>query len=639
MTSKTSILDSIVHPSDLKRLSFEECRDLAGEIRERIVDVVSENGGHLASNLGVVELTISLHRVFESPKDKIIWDVGHQCYAHKLLTGRKDKFNTIRQKNGLSGFPKRSESEHDVFETGHSSTSISAGLGMLAGMDLKGVGGKVVAVIGDGALTGGMAFEALNHAGHLKKDLIIVLNDNAMSISPNVGALSSYLSRLTATKLYQEIRNRIDRGVKRIPLFGERFFDVIVRMKRGIKAFFFKETIFSDLGFEYVGPLDGHNVPLLSAVLKNSRLLGKPVVVHVSTMKGRGYSHAEGDPTFYHGVSPFSVVDGKLERKPPRTFTQAFSQSLMEEAEKDPRIVAITAAMVKGTGLVPFQKEYPQRFFDVGITEQHAVTFAAGLAASGMKPVVALYSTFIQRAVDQVVHDVALSGLPVIFALDRAGLVPGDGETHQGVFDIALFRGIPGLTMLSPASQEEMRVMLEKAFAMNGPVILRYPKASCMLEDPVFAQPMQEGRGVFPRSLEGEVLLMGTGGLMPELLEAAKLLEEDGVSTDLYNLRYLKPLDREYLIKVLSNYEIVFLVEEGVKMGGIGEEIGALCAEEKLPLHFTQLGVEDSFQSQATRVELLESCGLSGEGIRGEVLRVLKSTGIISGITLHAVGS
>ena len=284
---------------------------------------------------------------------------------------------------------------------------------------------------------------------------------------------------------------------------GNGFFDVIVRMKRGIKAFFFKETIFSDLGFEYVGPLDGHNVPLLSAVLKNSRLLGKPVVVHVSTMKGRGYSHAEGDPTFYHGVSPFSVVDGKLERKPPRTFTQAFSQSLMEEAEKDPRIVAITAAMVKGTGLVPFQKEYPQRFFDVGITEQHAVTFAAGLAASGMKPVVSLYSTFIQRAVDQVVHDVALSGLPVIFALDRAGLVPGDGETHQGVFDIALFRGIPGLTMLSPASQEEMKVMLEKAFAMNGPVILRYPKASCMLEDSVFAQPMQEGERCFSPFLRG----------------------------------------------------------------------------------------------------------------------------------------
>ena len=504
-----SILEAVNLPEDLKTLSVRDLKKLSGEIRNKIIEVVSANGGHLASNLGVVELTIALHRVFKSPVDKIIWDVGHQCYAHKILTGRKEQFHTVRQSGGLSGFPKRSESIHDPFNTGHSSTSISAGLGMLTGMKIQNIPGKVIAVIGDGSLTGGIAFEALNHAGHLGKELIVVLNDNNMSINANVGALSLYLSRLTTTLFYQTFKRNFDNMVKKIPLVGGFLNDSIARCKKGVKAVFFKDNLFSDLGFEYVGPIDGHNMGQLINVLESVKKISKPVVIHVSTVKGKGYEQAEGDPTFYHGVSPFSLVDGKVEKKSRITYTEAFSSSLIEYAGKDKRIVAITAAMAEGTGLKNFKLKYPDRFFDVGITEQHAVTFAAGLAASGMKPVVAIYSTFMQRAVDQVIHDTALQSLPVIFIVDRAGLIENDGETHQGIFDISLFRSIPNLELLSPYDQADMDRMLEYALKSEKPVMIRFPKD--IAPDPVGeSHEVITGKGRFLYKNTSEILLIGT---------------------------------------------------------------------------------------------------------------------------------
>ncbi|MFP4443778.1 MAG: 1-deoxy-D-xylulose-5-phosphate synthase, partial [Spirochaetia bacterium] len=421
-----SVLSEIIKDDDIRKIPEDSLSKLAGEIRELIINVISKNGGHLASNLGVVELTIALHRVFSSPKDTIVWDVGHQCYTHKILTGRKENFPTIRLENGLSGFPKRNESIHDSVETGHASTAISSALGILEGKRLRGIPGKVIAVVGDGALGGGLALEGMNHAGHLKKDLIIILNDNSMSINKNVGALSSYLSRLTATELYQNFRDRFDTLVNTIPKVGPDLMNMIDRFKKAVKAVAYKETLFSDLGFEYVGPIDGHNIRGLISVMNNIKNFSKPVVLHVKTVKGNGYSFAENDPASFHGISPFSVEDGKVEPPQDYTFTRAFSGSLLDLSETDEKIIAVTAAMAKGTGLLAFKEKYPRRFYDVGITEQHAVTFSSGLAAAGLKPVVAIYSTFLQRAVDQVIHDVAMPGHSVIFALDRSGLVGND---------------------------------------------------------------------------------------------------------------------------------------------------------------------------------------------------------------------
>ncbi len=616
------LLDRIESPEDLKALPETELPALAEEIRSTIIRVVGRNGGHLASNLGVVELTIAIHRVFDSPVDRIIWDVGHQCYTHKLLTGRAADFHTLRTRDGISGFPKRSESEHDVFETGHSSTSLSAALGMLVGAERTGRDGRVVAVIGDGSLTGGMAFEALNHAGHLKRDLIIIVNDNQMSISPNVGALSSYLSRITATNLYQTIRRRIDTGVEKIPVFGRRLLDLIVRVKKGIKAFFFRESLFSDLGFEYVGPLDGHNIALLIKVLSNVRMLRKPIVVHVSTQKGRGYQLAELDPTLYHGLAPFSILDGKLEEKSSVSYTEVFSRRLIETAEHDESIAAITAAMARGTGLAPFRHRFPDRFYDVGICEQHAMTFSAGLAATGLTPVVALYSTFLQRAVDQLIHDVALPDYHVVCVADRAGVVPGDGETHQGIYDIALTRSLPGLTILAPGSREDLVRMLDTAFGMSGPVLIRFPKAEAPAI-PELDVPLEPGRGVFlKRSLE-DVLLIAVGGLCIEALESAALLRERGVGVDIYALRYVTPLDPMHLAELASGYRRIFIIEEGVVCGGAGE--GVLAALNSAGVRtgagpsIDTIGIGGLFNARGTRRELLAGCRIDGAGIADRV--------------------
>jgi len=624
MTEK-KILDTIRGPQDLHGLSYPQLEQLARELRGAIMEVVSKNGGHLASNLGVVELTLALHKVFRSPHDKIIWDVGHQCYTHKLITGRKNRFHTLRTLGGMSGFPRREESPHDIVETGHASTSISVALGILSGQKLTGVDGKVVAVIGDGALTGGVALEALNQAAGCGNDLIIVLNDNKKSISDNVGAISYYLTSLAATRLYQSFKKRFDRAVERIPLFGSQLLQGISRLKKGLKALFFRETLFSDLGLEYFGPIDGHNLPMLVRILKDVKKLDKPTVVHVCTVKGKGYIPAEGDPTLYHGVSPFSIVDGKLETKDSPTFTEAFSGLVADLAQEDERVVAITAAMANGTGLRLFQTRFPDRFYDVGIAEQHAVTFASGLARAGLKPVLAIYSTFLQRAVDQVIHDVAIPRLPVVFAVDRAGLVGPDGETHQGAFDIALFRSIPGLFILAPSTLGEMELMLRYALAKATPVMIRYPKAPCCASQATDAQPLLEGRGVMVRRNRGEVLIVSFGALLSEALQAVELLEGLKIRTDVYDLRFLQPVDLDHLVSLFYRYRLICIAEEGSRCGGIGEQIAAELKQRGIALPLIHLGFPRKFLPHGSRRELLALYGLDGRNIAVSIEQALVS--------------
>jgi 1-deoxy-D-xylulose-5-phosphate synthase len=620
MTDPASLLSRINDPADLKRLKVGELIRLAAEIREEIISTVNRNGGHLASNLGVVELTIALHRVFNSPVDKIVWDVGHQCYAHKLLTGRFDSFQSLRRMGGLSGFPKRSESPHDAFNTGHASTSISAALGLLAGERILGGEARTVAVIGDGALTGGLAYEALSHAGQLGLPLIVILNDNKMSISANVGGLSKYLSRLSLKAKYQLFRRTFDSLVKRIPHFGGLLFDVIVRLKRAVKAVFYTDNFFVDLGFEYVGPIDGHHIGYLTEILNDARKLDRPVVVHVITRKGKGYFRAEDDPGAYHGIS------GSLAAAPAfsgeKTFTDAFGAALLAAARRDPRVVAVTAAMGKGTGLDAFKKAFPGRFFDVGIAEGHGVTFAAALAARGLRPVAAIYSTFMQRAADQVIHDAALQRLPLVFALDRSGFVGDDGETHQGLFDISLFRPVPNLSLLAPAGEAELGLMLDWALdqGRRGPVLIRYPKAPCPADMRAFSLPLEEGRGVFLRREGARVCIAFTGGLLAQVLEASRLLAAEGVFVDLYNLRFLKPVDEDYLSRVIDEYSLVVFAEEGIRGGGFGEYAADLALRRACRGAVLSLAVRENHVSQGTREELLRVNGLDGMGIAFHVL-------------------
>jgi 1-deoxy-D-xylulose-5-phosphate synthase len=576
---------------------------------------VSRNGGHLASNLGVVELAIALHRVYVSPEDKIVWDVGHQCYAHKLLTGRFDVFPTLRKAGGLSGFPKPAESPHDAFGTGHASTSISAALGLLAGERLQGGNGRAVAVIGDGALTGGLAYEALSHAGQLALPLVVILNDNKMSISPNVGGLSKYLSRLSMKARYQSFRRKFDSLTKKLPGIGEGVYNGIVRLKRAVKAIFYTDNFFVDLGFEYVGPIEGHHIQRLEQVFRDVRNLDRPVVIHVITRKGKGYDLAEEDPGSYHGVTSFSAEGEDRPGQKETSFTDIFSRFILEAGRKDPRVVAITAAMEKGTGLSAFKGEFPHRFFDVGIAEEHAVTFASGLAARGLRPVAAVYSTFIQRAVDQVIHDTALQNLPVTFVLDHAGFVGDDGETHQGLFDIALFRPVPHMTILAPAGEAELRLMLYWALNGPGPSIIRYPKGACARETAGLARPLEWGRGIFVRHGDRSLCIAFTGSLYAQVLEAAEILESRGIPADLYNLRFLKPIDETYLAGILNQYEAVLFVEEGVRLGGFGEYAAELGSRKNCTARIMTLGAQDRFMSQGTREELLQRNGLDGEGI------------------------
>ena len=616
------------------------------EIRKRIISTVAKNGGHLASNLGVVELTLALHRVFESPEDAIIFDVSHQCYTHKLLTGRYADFGSLRKHGGISGFTRRSESTHDFFDNGHSSTSISQGLGLLTAWEKtekeqKHAGRnpkkrKVVVVIGDGALTGGLAYEALAHAGQLAKNLIVVLNDNQMSISPNTGSISRYLSTLTMTRFYQRFRYFVDNLVDKIPNSKNHIGKFIYRLKRAIKGMFLSNNFFADLGFEYVGPLDGHNIRELEENLQRVKQLPKPVIVHVRTKKGKGYSPAENDPSSFHGVGPFQISDGKMEKFDTLSFTEAFNNCLLSLAEKNAKIMAITAAMSKGTGLDSFARHYPDRFFDVGIAEEHAVTFASGLATGGMIPIVAIYSTFIQRSIDQIIHDVALSNNHVVLCIDRAGAVPQDGETHQGIFDIALLLPIPNMTILAPATAIDLSLCLMWAINAKKPVAIRYPKLSCPSELPSFESPMHEGRGILLKNEEfaanlsvafeddgsqkaKKMLLVCTGGIFDETLILARNLLQNTVNTDIYSLRFIKPFDTDYFVSLAKNYDAIAIIEDGVKTGGIGEHLSATLFERGIK-NVTVFAFPDTFLAHGTRAEILDDAGLSAQKILKKLL-------------------
>lgn len=631
--SSKILLSKIHSPEDIKKLSQKELKQLAQEIRTTIINVVGKNGGHLASNLGVVELTIALHRVFNSPQDAIVWDVSHQCYTHKLLTGRYEEFPTLRKAGGLSGFTNKNESVHDYFINGHSSTSISSALGLLTARELNGEKGKVIAVIGDGALTGGMAFEGLSHAGQLSKNLIVILNDNQMSIDHNTGSVSRYLSRLTMTAGYQTFRYRVDKAIDKIPYLGRRLEKIIFRFKRAIKGMFLTNNLFVDFGFEYVGPLDGHNEAALERELRRVSKLPRPVVVHVVTKKGKGYSPAENNPELFHGIGPFQISDGTVEKFDTQSFTEAFSNLMVEEGEKNTDIVAITAAMAKGTGLSAFSHKFPERFFDVGIAEEHAVTFAGGLSKGGKVPVVCIYSTFIQRSVDQMIHDIALQKSHAIFMLDRAGAVPADGVTHQGIYDIALFRPIPELELLTVCSASDLRLCFEWAVEKGTSVVIRYPKLTCPTEVPQMSTPVELGRGIFipctefpienisEAELEAKkkkILIVATGGMYSEVQKAVRAVLLDGGYADIYLLRFIKPFDETYFIELASKYSGIVFVEDGVIIGGMGEYLAGLLAEKGIK-NTKVLGFADKFYNHGSREEVLEMAGLSPSHIKKAV--------------------
>ena len=625
--SEFSILPGIKDPAALKNLTPEELKSLSDEIREYIIETVNHNGGHLASNLGAVELTIALHRSFNSPVDKIIWDVGHQCYTHKLLTGRYNQFKTLRQSGGLSGFPKRDESPHDIVNTGHASTSVSAALGVLVGEQLGGSKGRAIAVIGDGSLTGGQALEALNYVGHLGKNLISILNENNMSIGNNVGAISSYMSRLTSTGSYINMRRFIDRAVSTIPFFGKAILKFIYRLKRGAKGVIFKDNFFTDLGFKYIGPIDGHNIERLERVFEIAKKVDQPLVIHIATLKGKGLIDAEENPSGFHGVSPLPEKKGNEDSSEEvMLLTGAYDKAIINAAEKDSSVVALTAAMTSGTGLKRFSEFFPERFFDVGIAEPHGITYAAGLAISGRKPFVSIYSTFMQRAVDQVIHDVAIPGLPVTIVMDRAGLVPGDGETHQGVYDISLFKNIPGITFVSPVNLTEMEEAVALALKSDGPFMIRYSKEKCFRECEELSKPFEAGRGVFLHRKESEgqkTLIISLGSLLEEAEDCANRLEGRGIHCDVYNMRFIAPLDIDYLLDLVSIYNLTIFIEDGVKKGGLGEQIAAAMLVHDKTFHFRNLGVPDKFLGQATRKELIRECGLDGESLAAEIEEIL----------------
>ncbi len=621
-----SLLANIHSPEDVRGLNMEELYLLAAEIREKIINTVAVTGGHLAPSLGVVELTLALHYVFNTPQDKLIWDVGHQCYAHKLLTGRRDKFHTIRQHQGLSGFPKRSESEYDVVETGHSSTSISYGLGLAAAQDLQGDSSRVIAVIGDGSMTGGLAFEGLNHAGDLHKNLIVILNDNEMSISANVGALSSFLSRKLSSKTMRRLKDQIEEGLKLCSV-GENILSVLRKSEESLKVFFTPGMLFEALKFEYIGPIPGHDLEALLETLESVRDSSHgPVLVHVLTTKGKGYEPAEKHPGDYHGLGPFSIADGKpLSLAGPPSYTSVFGKTLCSLAETDKRVAAITAAMPAGTGLIDFSQRFPERFFDVGIAEQHAITFAAGLALAGMRPVTAIYSSFMQRALDQVIHDVCLPKLPVTFAIDRAGVVGDDGPTHHGVFDISFLRFVPSLTLMAPKDENELQHMLYTALNHDGgPCALRYPRGSgegIALDDELTLLPI--GQGELLRE-GGDILLLPIGNRVYPALQAAEGLAKLGVEAAVINPRFIRPLDNELISDWAKRCGRVLTVEDNVRKGGFGSAVLELLNELHLLVPTRILGYGNKFVEQASQQLLWKNAGIDTAGIIKAALELMK---------------
>ena len=620
------LLERINEPHALKSCTLDELSQLARELRRYIIDTVSQTGGHLAPSLGTVELTLALHRAFDCPEDKIVWDVGHQAYAHKILTGRREAFAGLRQKGGITGFPKREESVYDAFGTGHSSTSISAALGMAAARDIAGEQYRIAAVIGDGALTGGEAFEGLNNAGTLGKDIIVILNDNGMSIAPNVGAMSEYLSRFRVAPGYHRAKQDIKNFLKSIPHIGERVYRTAEHIKDGVRSALVPGGLFTDMGFHYIGPLDGHNIALLLDVFEQAKQLKGPLLIHVETCKGKGYAPAEKAPDKFHGIGKFDVADGtalkKAGAKP--TYTSVFSKALMEAAEEDADVVAITAAMPDGTGLRAFSEKYPTRFFDVGIAEQHATTFAAGLAAAGRKPVLALYSTFAQRAYDQILHDVCLQNLHVVFALDRAGFVGEDGATHHGVFDYSYLRHLPNMKVLAPKDENELGRMLKTALSLEGPVALRYPRGEGLgaaLEEPftplesLAAEVLEE---------EGEIALLAVGSMVDAAQKTAKLLKAEGISVAVVNMRTVKPLDEELLHRMAHEKKMLVTMEENALAGGFGSAVLEALADAGLLVPVVRFGIGDAFIEQGRPQELLEMAGLQPEQMARSILTAWK---------------
>lgn len=621
------LLKLIKSPEDIKGLEIEKLYLLADELRSVIIEQVSKNGGHLSSNLGVIELSIAIHYVFDSPKDKIIWDVGHQCYAHKLLTGRYPLFHTLRRYEGISGFPRISESPHDAFGTGHSSTSISAALGILEARDIlkkletkdKEFPKKIVAVIGDGALTSGLAFEGLNHAGHLKKDLIVILNDNEMSISKNVGALSSYLSKILAGDLYRRLKKETKALIEGIPKIGEIFSKIAEKAEGSMKGFFLPGGLFEDLGFNYIGPIDGHNISLLIDTLNGIKKNDEPILIHVVTKKGKGYKFSEDSPSVYHGVGPFNQEKGLAQTE--TSYSELFGKILTEIAESNKRVVAITAAMKEGTGLSTFSERFPERFYDVGIAESHAVTFAGGLASQGLIPVVAIYSTFLQRAYDQIVHDVCLQNLPVIFAIDRAGIVGEDGATHQGIFDISYLRHIPNITIMAPKDGNELKAMLNLAIELQMPTAIRYPRGR--VQDFIDCSDVRYGKAEV--LLEGsEILILSVGSTVIPSLYAAEMLKKEGIDVSVVNARFIKPLDRELILSMAKKIKKIITVEENILAGGFGSAILELLNKENITdINLKRIGIDDTFVEHGTQTILRNKYGIDKDGIYKTALSLL----------------
>lgn len=596
------LLDNINEPNDIKKIPEKDLRELAVELRRMLIKSTAKNGGHLASNLGIVELTIALHRYLDFPKDKLIWDVGHQSYVHKILTGRRDRFDSLRKLDGLSGFPKRSESNCDAFGTGHASTSISAALGMVAARDLKGTKEKVVAVIGDGAMTGGMALEALNNAGTLNSNLIIILNDNERSISRNVGGVARYLDGIRTNRKYLRLKNNVKETLNTSSL-GNSLFEKLKTSKDMVKRLFVPGMFFEDMGLTYLGPINGHNIKEIQAALENAGRVDGAVIIHAITRKGLGYKKAEECPAKFHGVEPFDIKTGdNLSAKTGKSYTAVFSETMLEMAAKDERLVTITAAMPYGTGLYNFKQAYPKRFFDVGIAEEHAVTFAAGLAAGGLRPVVAIYSTFLQRAYDQIIHDVCLQQLPVVFAVDRAGLVGSDGETHQGIFDTGYLATVPGLTILSPKDGRELKEMLKYAYGLNKPVAVRYPRGIAEDLDIEFKPIVSYENEIIKQGKH--IAVFATGKTVKLAIEVDKLLQKSRIDSTVVNVRFLDKADNKLLEQFKEDHYIIVSIEESVRTGSYTERLMAEAAKRELNYNFMPITLPDSFIEQGSQDEL-----------------------------------
>ncbi|CUH93269.1 1-deoxy-D-xylulose-5-phosphate synthase [Herbinix luporum] len=619
------ILDNINKANDIKSIKPQDYKRLAKEIRSFLISNVSKTGGHLASNLGVVELTMALHLFMDFPKDKLIWDVGHQSYTHKLLTGRKDQFATLRQLDGISGFPKREESECDAFDTGHSSTAISAALGMVKARDLKGLSNKVVAVIGDGALTGGMAFEALNNAGRLKSNMIIILNDNNMSISENVGGMANYLAKLRTNTRYTGFKESMENALTRKIPGGREIVHCLKRSKDAVKYFMLPNMLFEDMGLTYIGPIDGHNINSLLSALKNANRANKAVVIHVITKKGKGYIPAEKNPSRFHGIDPFYIDNGEpVAKNQTASYTKVFSSALVKMGKKNNKLVAITAAMPYGTGLSSFKKHFPDRFFDVGIAEEHAVTFAAGMAAEGFRPVVAIYSTFLQRSYDQIIHDVCINNLPVIFAIDRAGITGRDGKTHQGIFDLSYLSHIPNLVVMAPKNKWELEEMLEFALSYEGPVAIRYPKGEAYTGLMENREPIRLGKSEIIDKA-GDIAILAVGSMVKTAVMVKNRLNDYNIKVTLVNTRFVSPMDCEILEELSENHNVFITMEENVRIGGYGQQVSDfLCRNNKQDIRHINISLPDKFIEHGGVSELFERLDFDAESITRKILDELQ---------------